>query len=51
MYGNQTVNHQALMAAQSKAVIARFLGDAGMLLQANKQMKAAVSMPWYRRPQ
>ncbi|EMC4289061.1 host cell division inhibitory peptide Kil, partial [Cronobacter sakazakii] len=23
MYGNQTVNHQALMAAQSKAVIAR----------------------------
>ncbi|EGT4273785.1 host cell division inhibitory peptide Kil, partial [Cronobacter sakazakii] len=27
MYGNQTVNHQALMAAQSKAVIARFLGD------------------------
>ena len=50
MYGNQTVNHQALMAAQSKAVIARFLGDAGMWLQANQQMKQAVSMPWYRRP-
>ncbi|PUW00628.1 host cell division inhibitory peptide Kil, partial [Cronobacter sakazakii] len=23
----------------------------GMWLQANKQMKEAVSMPWYRRPQ
>ncbi|ELY2556072.1 host cell division inhibitory peptide Kil [Cronobacter sakazakii] len=51
MYGKQTVNHQALMAAQSKAVIARFLGDAGMWLQANQQMKQAVSMPWYRRTQ
>ncbi|EOL9006606.1 host cell division inhibitory peptide Kil [Cronobacter sakazakii] len=51
MYGNQTVNHQALMAAQSKAAIARFLGDAEMLLQAHEQMKQAVSMPWYRRPQ
>lgn len=45
------VNHSALRAAQSKAVIARFLGDAGMWLQANQQMKQAVSMPWYRRPQ
>ncbi|MDI6446198.1 host cell division inhibitory peptide Kil [Cronobacter dublinensis] len=45
------VNHHALRAAQSKAVIARFLCDAGMWLQANQQMKAAVSMPWYRRPQ
>ncbi|MFW0857010.1 host cell division inhibitory peptide Kil [Cronobacter dublinensis] len=51
MYGNQTVNHQALMAAQSKAAIARFLGNGDMWLEAAKQMKAAVSMPWYRRPQ
>ncbi|MFW1003871.1 host cell division inhibitory peptide Kil, partial [Cronobacter sakazakii] len=28
------VNHNALRAAQSKAVIARFLGDSGMWLQA-----------------
>ncbi|ELY2731393.1 host cell division inhibitory peptide Kil [Cronobacter sakazakii] len=45
------VNHHALRAAQSKAVIARFLGDAGMLLQAHEQMKQAISMPWYRRLQ
>ncbi|NCH64849.1 host cell division inhibitory peptide Kil [Cronobacter turicensis] len=45
------VNLNALRAAQSKAVIARFLGDAGMLLQAHEQMKQAMSMPWYRRPQ
>ncbi|EQA3420198.1 host cell division inhibitory peptide Kil [Cronobacter dublinensis] len=51
MYGNQTVNHQALMAAQNKAIIARFLGNGDMLLQAYQQMKQAVSMPWYRRPQ
>lgn len=45
------INHNALRAAQNKAVIARFLGMADMLLQANEQMKAAVNMPWYRRMQ
>ena len=43
------VNHAALQAAQSKAVIARFLGNAVMWLQANEQMKSAMNMPWYRR--
>lgn len=45
------VNHNALRAAQNKAVIARFLGRADMWLEANQQMKAAVNMPWYRREQ
>ncbi|HAU8267718.1 TPA: host cell division inhibitory peptide Kil [Kluyvera intermedia] len=45
------INHNALRAAQNKAVIARFLGMADMWLQANEQMKAAVNMPWYRRMQ
>ncbi|ELQ6225976.1 host cell division inhibitory peptide Kil [Cronobacter turicensis] len=45
------VNHNALRAAQSKAAIARFLGNGDMWLEANQQMKQAVSMPWYRRPQ
>lgn len=44
-----SVNHNALRAAQNKAVIARFLGLGDMWKQANQQMKAAVNMPWYRR--
>lgn len=46
---NSTINHGALKAAQSKAVIARYLGNAQMWLQANEQMKSAVGMPWYRK--
>lgn len=36
------INHSLLKAAQSKAVIARYLGNAQMWLQANEQMKSAV---------
>ncbi|ELX9578610.1 host cell division inhibitory peptide Kil [Escherichia coli] len=45
------INHNALKAAQVKAVIARYLGNAEMWIAANEQMKAAVNMPWYRRVQ
>lgn len=43
------INHLALRAAQNKAVIARFIGDGEMWLQANDQMKAACGYPLYRR--
>ncbi len=43
------VNHQMLRAAQNKAVIARFIGDSKMWLEANKAMKSAINLPWYRR--
>ncbi|HFW4208327.1 TPA: host cell division inhibitory peptide Kil [Salmonella enterica subsp. enterica serovar Reading] len=44
-----SINHNKLKAAQSKAVIARFLGDACMWMQAVKQMKEACNYPLYRR--
>lgn len=43
------VNHIALRAAQNKAVIAKFIGDGDMWLQANEQMKVACGYPLYRR--
>ncbi len=43
------INHQMLRAAQNKAVIARFIGDSKMWLEANKAMKSAINLPWYRR--
>ncbi len=43
------INHQVLRAAQNKAVIARFIGDSKMWLEANKAMKSAINLPWYRR--
>ncbi|EKE1133946.1 host cell division inhibitory peptide Kil [Salmonella enterica] len=44
-------NHQSpeLIAAQSKAVIARFLGDGHMWKQATEEMKSAINFPWYRK--
>ncbi|MBJ9866302.1 host cell division inhibitory peptide Kil [Citrobacter amalonaticus] len=44
-----SINHNKLKAAQSKAVIARFLGDGRMWKQANDAMKSAINLPWYRR--
>ncbi len=43
------INHQMLRAEQNKAVIARFIGDSKMWLEANKAMKSAINLPWYRR--
>lgn len=43
------MNQLSLRAAQNKAVIARFIGDGEMWLQANEQMKAACGYPLYRR--
>ena len=43
------INHQMLRAAQNKAVIARFIGDSKMWLEANKAMKSAINIPWYRQ--
>lgn len=43
------INHMALRIAQNKAIIARFIGDGEMWLQANEQMKAACCYPLYRR--
>jgi hypothetical protein len=40
---------QPAQSSQSKAVIARYLGNAQMWLQANEQMKSAVGIPWYRK--
>ncbi|WHG65968.1 host cell division inhibitory peptide Kil [Escherichia coli] len=28
---------------------ARFIGDSKMWLEANKAMKSAINLPWYRR--
>ncbi|EIJ2797901.1 host cell division inhibitory peptide Kil [Escherichia coli] len=43
------INQQMLRAAQNKAVIASFIGDSKMWLEANKAMKSAINLPWYRR--
>lgn len=42
------INQNLLRAAQSKAAIARYLGDGLMWLRANEEMKRAAGMPWYR---
>lgn len=49
MQPSMSINQNKLKAAQSKAVIARFLGDGRMWLQANEEMKSAINHPWYRR--
>ena len=43
------INHLALRAAQNKAVIARFIGDGKMWLEAQDAMKKACGYPLYRR--
>ncbi|EIV2909310.1 host cell division inhibitory peptide Kil [Citrobacter braakii] len=43
------INHNMLRAAQSKAAIARYLGDSVMWMSAYNDMKAAIGFPWYRR--
>ncbi|EBQ0838279.1 host cell division inhibitory peptide Kil [Salmonella enterica] len=43
------INHNKLRAAQNKALIARFIGDARMWMQAARQMKEACGYPLYRR--
>ncbi|EJP5180906.1 host cell division inhibitory peptide Kil [Salmonella enterica] len=43
------INHNKLRAAQNKSLIARFIGDACMWMQAGKQMKEACRYPLYRR--
>lgn len=43
------INHSLLKAAQSKAVIARYLGDGRMWKEAHEAMKNAINMPWYRK--
>ncbi|EDZ8231739.1 host cell division inhibitory peptide Kil [Salmonella enterica] len=49
MQSQITINHQKLIAAQSKAVIARFLGGGHMWKQATEEMKSAINFPWYRK--
>lgn len=49
MQSSLSINHNKLKAAQNKAVIARYLGDGRMWLQANEEMKSAINYPWYRR--
>lgn len=41
-------NKKELRAAQNKAVIARFIGDGKMWIEANEQMKKACGHPLYR---
>ncbi|EJO2705758.1 host cell division inhibitory peptide Kil [Salmonella enterica] len=43
------INHNKLRAAQNKSLIARFIGDACMWMQAGRQMKEACGYPLYRR--
>lgn len=49
MQSSLSINHNKLKAAQNKAVIARYLGDGRMWIQANEEMKSAINHPWYRR--
>lgn len=42
------INHHALRAAQTKAVIARFIGDGAMWLSAQSDLKAAIGLPWHK---
>ncbi|EAO5737901.1 host cell division inhibitory peptide Kil [Salmonella enterica] len=44
-----SINHNKLRSAQNKALIARFIGDACMWMQAGRQMKEACGYPLYRR--
>ena len=43
------INHNMLRAAQSKAVIARYLGDLVMWMSAYNDMKTAIGFPWHRK--
>ncbi|MBZ1846731.1 host cell division inhibitory peptide Kil [Klebsiella pneumoniae] len=43
------INHNLLRAAQSKAAIARFIGDGALWMSAYDDMKAAIGYPWFRR--
>lgn len=43
------INHSLLKAAQSKAVIARYLGDGRMWQEAHEAMKTAINHSWYRK--
>ena len=43
------INQQALMAAQTKGLIARTIGDAKMWQEAYQDIKKAINHPWYRR--
>ncbi|MCD0236438.1 host cell division inhibitory peptide Kil [Enterobacter kobei] len=43
------INQSLLKAAQSKAVIARYLGDGRMWKEAHEAMKSAINLPWYRK--
>ncbi|HFK5622987.1 MULTISPECIES: host cell division inhibitory peptide Kil [unclassified Enterobacter cloacae complex] len=43
------INHSLLKAAQSKAVIARYLGDGRMWQEAHEAMKTAINHPWHRK--
>lgn len=43
------INHSLLKAAQSKAVIARYLGDGRMWQEAHEAMKTAINHPWCRK--
>lgn len=49
MQQHLSINHNKLKAAQSKAVIARYLGDSQMWQQASEEMKSAINHPWFRR--
>lgn len=46
---SSVINHSLLKAAQSKAVIARYLGDGRMWQEAHEAMKTAINHPWYRK--
>lgn len=43
------INHSLLKAAQSKAVIARYLGDGRMWQEDHEAIKTAINHPWYRK--
>lgn len=49
MSNNKPIDHYRLQVAQSKAAIARFIGDGEMWMSAYDDMKVAIGYPWYRR--
>ncbi|EPY6812512.1 MULTISPECIES: host cell division inhibitory peptide Kil [Klebsiella pneumoniae complex] len=43
------IDQYLLQVAQSKAAIARYIGDGALWMSAYDDMKAAIGYPWFRR--
>lgn len=43
------IDQYLLQVAQSKAAIARYIGDGALWMSAYDDMKVAIGYPWFRR--